>query len=354
MSRRVQAVAGFGLAALVIGGFLSAVGPGRVLAELSGARPLPLAAGVVAVVGAFYCWREALRRLLAGLGQDVGGFRYRLAFMSGEFLKQVIPMGHSGGPVFVSYAVSRETDAPYEESLAAATVVEFLNIGASILLAATGMVALLATRDGPLGAVLVALVTGLVIAALVLCVAAVLVYTRRALVERGVLAAAGLLRGTLGRVSARARDALAAERIAATFGTYYGAFDTVLAERAQVRRAVLFSLLGWALFVTPLYASFRALGEPVPYALVAFVIPVVSLVNVVPTPGGLGGFEVALAAIIVALVGVEFPVATAGVFLYRLINYWLVVLLGGIASVLFSMGLSEAPPALGPDEDPRV
>ena len=63
----------------------------------------------LAVVGAFYCWSEALRRLPGSVGQDLRGPRYRAAFMSGDFAKQVVPMGHSGGPVLVSYAVSRET-----------------------------------------------------------------------------------------------------------------------------------------------------------------------------------------------------------------------------------------------------
>ncbi|WP_123538250.1 lysylphosphatidylglycerol synthase transmembrane domain-containing protein [Halosimplex salinum] len=350
MRRVVRVVVGFALALLAVGGFLWFVGPASVLRELSRADPVVLGSGFLAVVGAFYCWSEALRRLLASVGQDVRGPRYRAAFMSGEFLKQVIPMGHSGGPVFVSYAVSRETDAPYEEALAAATVVEFVNIGSSVALAVVGLCVLLATGTATDGPVFVALVVGLVIAVGFLLSTALLVHYRRALVERFVLRLAAAGRATVGRASARARTGLAGDRIEATFETYYAAFDRALGDRGEVWRAAAVSLAGWALFLVPMYTSFLAIGEPVPYALVILVIPVLSLVNVVPLPGGLGGFEVALAGVVVALVGVDLPAATAGVFLYRLSNYWFVVLLGGLASLAMSVRLAEPPSPLGPTE----
>ncbi|QLH77319.1 flippase-like domain-containing protein [Halosimplex rubrum] len=356
MRRLLRVVLGFALALLAVGGFLWIVGPRQVLAELAGVEPVTYAAGFLAVVAAFYCWSEALRRLLAGVdgdaGGEVGGPRYRAAFMSGEFAKQVVPMGHSGGPVFVSYAVSRETDAPYEAALAAATVVELVNIGASMALAGAGLGIVLLTSDGPITPLFAALLVGFAVAVVALGGAALLVYSRRALVERLVLRAAGVGRATVGRFSARARDALEPGRVAATFGTYYAAFDRALADRTQVRRAAVFSILGWALFLAPMYTSFRAIGEPVPYALVCFVVPVLSLVNVVPLPGGLGGFEVALAAVVVALVGLELPAATAGVFLYRLSNYWFVVLLGGLATAWVSARVADAPGPLAPTSEP--
>ncbi|QLH81780.1 lysylphosphatidylglycerol synthase transmembrane domain-containing protein [Halosimplex pelagicum] len=356
MRRILRVVLGFALALLAVGGFLWIVGPRQVLDELTGVDPATYAAGFLAVVAAFYCWSEALRRLLASVGGDaareVGGPRYRAAFMSGEFLKQVVPMGHSGGPVFVSYAVSKETDAPYEEALAAATVVEFVNIASSVALAGVGIGVVLLTSDGPITPLFVALLVGFAVAVVALGGAALLVNSRRALVERLVLRAAGIGRATVGRLSGRARAALAADRVAGTFGTYYAAFDRALADRAEVRRAAAFSLAGWALFLAPMYTSFRAIGEPVPYALVVFVVPVLSLVNVVPLPGGLGGFEVALAAVVVALVGLELPAATAGVFLYRLSNYWFVVLLGGLAAAWVSTRLADPPSPLAPTPEP--
>ncbi|MFC7194908.1 flippase-like domain-containing protein [Halosimplex aquaticum] len=209
---------------------------------------------------------------------------------------------------------------------------------------------LLATGTATDGPVFVALVTGLAIAVAFLLSVAVLVYYRRALVERFVLWLAAGGRATVGRASARAHSALAADRVRATFETYYVAFDRALADRWQVWRAAAFSLVGWALFLLPMYTSFHAIDQPVPYALVILVVPVLSLVNIVPLPGGLGGFEVALAGVVVALVGIGLPAATAGVFLYRLSNYWFVVMLGGLASLAVSVRLADPPSPLGPTD----
>lgn len=348
VSRLVQTIVGFALALLVVGGFLAAVGPRAVFASMSDVVLPVYAVGFAAVVGAFYCWSEALRRLLVSVGGDVRGPRYRAAFMSGEFVKQVVPMGHSGGPVFVSYAVSRETDASYEATFAAATLVEFVNIGASVVLALAGLGVLLATGSVETGAVFVALLVGLAVAVAALLGAAVFVTSRRAFVERVAVVLATVVRGSLGRLSGRVRSAFDPERVAGVAVTYYAALDRALDDRRQVVRAAAFSLVGWALFLAPLYTSFRAIGAPVPYAVVVFVVPVLSLVNVVPLPGGLGGFEIALAAVLVALVGLDLPTATAGVFLYRLSNYWFVVLMGGIAAGAFSIRLTEPPPVLDP------
>ena len=352
VGRIVQSVVGFALALALVGVFLAVVGPAAVLASMADASLPVYAVGFVAVIGAFYCWSEALRQLLLGVsgGRDVRGPRYLAAFMSGEFLKQVVPMGHSGGPVFVAYAVSRETDAPYEATFAAATHVEFVNIGASVVLALVGLAVLASTGAVETGAVFVALLVGLAAAVVALLGAGVLVASRRTLVERVAVTVARLVCVTVGRLSGRVRTAFDPEQVTGVATAYYAALDTALADRPQVGRAVAFSLVGWALFLVPLYTSFRAIGTPVPYAVVLFVVPVLSLVNVVPLPGGLGGFEIALAAVLVTLVGLDLPTATAGVFLYRLSNYWFVVLGGGVAAALTSLRPADPPSILDPDD----
>ena len=73
MRRSLRIVGGFSLALLVVGAFLWAVGPRRVLAELSTVYLPVYAVGFVAVLAAFWCWSEALRRVLASVGPEVGG-----------------------------------------------------------------------------------------------------------------------------------------------------------------------------------------------------------------------------------------------------------------------------------------
>jgi len=351
MSRRARLVGGFALAVLAVGGFLWAVGPEAVLSELATADVGVLAVGFASVVVALACWSEAVRRLLTSTGHPVGGRGYRLAYLSGEFLKQVLPMGQSGGPVLMSYTVSRETDAPYESTLAAASVFAFLNVVASLVLAVAGLALLVATSRGPTGVLLRNVLAAMVAVTGVVLVLTVLAVYRRPLLERVALRVAAGLRRTVGRVSARANAALEPTVVHAVVETYADSVGQLAGDRRRVATAVALSILGWLFFLLPLSTSFLAIGEPVPFALVVFVVPVVTLLNVVPLPGGLGGFEVALAGVTAALSPVDLPTATAAVFLFRLSNYWFVVLLGGLAAASLSVGVSDPPPVFPVDEE---
>lgn len=351
MSRRGRLVAGFALAFLAVGGFLWAVGPAAVLAELARTDLAVLSLGFISLLLALATWSEAVRRMLASAGHPVGGLGYRGAYLSGEFLKQVLPLGQSGGPVLMSYTVSRQTGAPYQATLAAATVFAFLNVATSLVIAVAGMGLLVATRRGPTGALLeTVLVVVSAVTAVILAISFLAAF-RRPLLARLVHAVAAALRRPLGRVSARADAALDPDHVQGLIDTYTASVGRLAGDRRGVATAVSLSLVGWVFFLVPLYTSFLALGSPVPFALVVFVVPVVTLLNVVPLPGGLGGFEVALAGVTAVLGPVDLPTATAAVFLFRLSNYWFLVLVGGVAAATLSVRVSDPPPVVGPTEE---
>jgi len=336
-------VAGFALAFLAIGGFLTAVGPSRVFAELAAADPAVLAVGFVSIVFALACWSEAMRRLIVATGNPVGGRTYRLAYLSGEFLKQVIPLGQSAGPALVAYTVTRKSEASYEETLAATSVFAFLNVVVSLVVAVAGLGLLVATRRGPTGPLLrTVLVVMTVVTAGIVAIVALATY-RRGLLEGAVLRLVAGVRRTLGRLSARVDAALEPGRIRTALDGFTAAIDRLGSDRRRTVAVLVFAVAGWLFFLLPMFTSFRAIGAPVPFALVVFAVPVVTLLNVVPLPGGLGGFEVALAAVIAAIGAVDLPTAAAGVFLFRLSNYWFLVLLGGLAATTLSVGVDDPP-----------
>jgi undecaprenyl-diphosphatase len=78
-----------------------------------------------------------------------------------------------------------------------------------------------------------------------------------------------------------------------------------------------------------LYACVLAVGGHTSFAVVCVVFTFgISASTAIPTPGGLGGFEAGLLA---GFIGYHMPHATAlaAVVLYRLISYWLTLVLGG-------------------------
>ena len=98
--------------------------------------------------------------------------------------------------------------------------------------------------------------------------------------------------------------------------------------RGKLSLLVALSVAGWLLEGAALYGVAAAVGAPVAVAGALVVALAASLLTVVPfTPAGLG---VAEAGMIVMLgwLGLDAPTATAVTLLYRLINYWSIVVLG--------------------------
>lgn len=98
--------------------------------------------------------------------------------------------------------------------------------------------------------------------------------------------------------------------------------------------ALLSSMSLTAFNVLCLLACAMAMGVHVSFAVVLLIFSFgVGAGTATPTPGGLGGFEAGLVAGFVAY-GVATPVALAVALIYRIISYWLPLLVGGVAFII--------------------
>jgi len=106
---------------------------------------------------------------------------------------------------------------------------------------------------------------------------------------------------------------------------------SVLQHPRKVATLLLGALLLDTSFVAALTAATRAFGAQPAVAAVAVVYFAGAIVgSAVPTPGGLGGVEAALAAGLIAI-GVDSGVAVSSVLLYRLATYWLPIPFGWVS-----------------------
>jgi uncharacterized membrane protein YbhN (UPF0104 family) len=103
----------------------------------------------------------------------------------------------------------------------------------------------------------------------------------------------------------------------------------------------------WAFDNAVLLACFHALGAAPPLSVVLMGYLIGQLGGALPLPGGIGGIDVGLAGMLV-LYGTPVAVTIAAVLAYRLILFWVPLLMGTPAFVALWRRLSGAAPAPAP------
>jgi uncharacterized protein (TIRG00374 family) len=166
--------------------------------------------------------------------------------------------------------------------------------------------------------------TGAAIVALIVVVAAVSVLVRRDVLFRMMNAVVRFVRRITGHprgdIGARVEAAIEDMR-----SIHLGAPTTIW--------IVLLATLVWLLDCTCLLCSFAAVHAPIPWHGVILAYGVAQIVAVLPIiPGGVGIVEGSLAVILVAYGALRIP-AISAVLVYRIIAFWLAVLVGWLAFV---------------------
>jgi len=321
-------------AAKLVGGLLvgallvyllgTVVGWAETVRRLRGADRRWVALACLSSLCCLAAWTKTWQVVIRTLGVTVGYRRLVVTFLAATFANYVTPMGQAGGEPFIAYVLSRNSEATFEESLASVVTADLLRalpffnvglVGLGYLIATAG----LSGRTGELAAVLVGL-------AVALPVGVVALWRYRAAVRGGILRAVGPIARRTGRVGLGAvRDRI--DRL-------YAAVERITGSRRALVVAVGFAYLGWVFFALPLYVAGLTLAIPVDLLLVLFVVPASTLAGLTPSPGGLGGVEVALVALLVALTSISPAGAFALALVYRVMSYWFAILVGGAAAVV--------------------
>ncbi|WP_255148768.1 lysylphosphatidylglycerol synthase domain-containing protein [Halorarius halobius] len=324
MRRRVAVV----VALLLLVGFLLAVGPRAVAAELAAADPRPLAVGAAGSLAALLSWSEAQRRLHRAAGAAVHAPVFARGYLVGVFGKQVVPGGQLAGPAVLAYALGRETPLAYEEDLAAATVGKLLGTLAAVVPAVAGLAAVAVPPRvaRPAVAALVVAAAGVVGGATVVGLRAddAAAFLRRA---------GHALHRTVGQVSARVGACTTPETVAGVVERGRRTFAVVGGDRRALASAYLLTAAGWTLYAVPLWGAAAAVGVPLSLALALVAAPVASLGTAVPLPSGVGGVELVLGSLLVAVTGAGVAAAAAVVLLFRVLVDVLPAVTGALAGL---------------------
>lgn len=116
------------------------------------------------------------------------------------------------------------------------------------------------------------------------------------------------------------------------YSTVRAGTRAALALLARPRLGLLGVLAYWAFDVSVLWCAFRAFGQPPPVPVVVMAYFVGTLGDLLPLPGGIGGVDGGMVAVLLAF-GVPSGRAVVAVLVYRAFSFWLPTL-PGIASYI--------------------
>jgi uncharacterized protein (TIRG00374 family) len=324
-TRETLAKTGVGFLVALVFLYLVAVGLGveEVAQALAGADPAWVALGCLSTLLCLASWGKAWQIVLRVVGIEVPYRRLVVTYFAATFANYVTPLGQAGGEPFIAYVLSRDTEASYEDSLASVVTADLLNLLPFFSFAAIGLGVLLSRPSLP--AATRPLAAGLFGMALGVPLVTGAGWLWRERVRTGILRLVAPVAGRTDRVSV----AGVADRI----DDLYGAFGRVAQDPRSLVQAVGFAYVGWVFFAFPLYCAGQALGVDVSPLTVLFVVPASTLAGMVPTPGGLGGVEAALVALLVAVAIESAAVALAIALVYRVLSYWFALGVGGTAAL---------------------
>lgn len=105
-------------------------------------------------------------------------------------------------------------------------------------------------------------------------------------------------------------------------------FKTVGENPKAVIKSLAITHAAFLLKMTAFYGVMLSVGLEMNAFQIMLLIPLASVANFSPTPGGAGTFEAAMAGLIILFVNVNFATALTAAILYRVSTYWVNIAVG--------------------------
>ncbi|UPV75694.1 flippase-like domain-containing protein [Halorussus limi] len=312
----------------ILGLLLYLVGVEGFVQELRHADTEAVALIVVVTIGWLAAWGFGLRTVLDVLGVDVSFVKSFFILNGAMFSNNITPFGQAGGEPVTALLISKVADTEYERGLAAIASVDSLNFVPSIVLALGGA-AFYATQTS-FGRRLRLATAAIVVLSIAVPFAGFFGWRNRNALRRAIARVLAPILRLVTRV-APVDVSLSRETLETRVGEFFDSIERVATNRRGLALALVASTAGWVCQMVALWLAFAAIGSPVPFAVLLFVVPVGAIAGITPLPGGAGGIEAVLVGLLSSLpgAGVSTGTAFAAVIIFRGAIYWVPVTIGG-------------------------
>lgn len=330
-----RAAIALGLALTLLGLFVFAVGWEEVFGFAREAS-LPIygvafVASLFTLVSRSYVWY----RVLGVVDKPRPYWLVGSVFLTAMFAKYVTPYGQVTSGVGIAAIVSRYYESTYEESLAAIVSADFLNYVPYYSFGTVGVVYLVFVESPSVDVVGYALRGGVIIG--VLMILLVLAGLWRTQLNTWLTAILVRLQRLVRVVSPARAKAFERENVRRRLAGFYHTFELLSRDRRTMILAAVFGHVAWVGLAGALYFSALAIGVDLPIGLVFLAVALSKLGFLMPTPGGVGGVEIAMASVLYVISPMGMSLATATAILYRVSTYWCTVGIGGLTSIALTV-----------------
>jgi hypothetical protein len=313
---------GFVVALVILYLFGRVIGWGEISRTFADADVKWLLLALASTAVGLVAWAKAWDVILSLFDIDIPLPHLVVTYYAATFADYVTPLGKAGGGPLIAYILSTDDRINYQESLASVTSADLLNllpyfgfalIGAAGLLVRGGL-----TRQANL------LGAGLAVVAMSVTAGGYVTWRHQSSVTTAIVS---LLSPVASRLSF-----LEIDSIRSSIQGFFTEINRISNHPRVLGRTLVFSVVGWIFFAAPLYFAGQTVGVAIDPFVVMFIVPASTVAGFVPTPGGVGGVEVALVGLLVAIASIPAGTAAAVALVYRFASYWFILAVGGIAA----------------------
>jgi putative heme transporter len=286
----------------------------RAASELLDVQPLLLVAGIGLQVGSWWAYAFLTRAALGDARHLISPMRMFRIGMSSKALTYIVPAGNAAGSALGYRLLTLSGVRGADAGFAMATA----GIGSAVVLNVMLWLALLISIPirGANGLYAIAAVAGVVVMMIAVGIVLGLIHGQ-ARAGRFVRAIAEKFRWDGDKATAAVRQV----------GTRV---EDLLDDKQLMRRVICFAALSWVLDASSLWVFLRAFGGTLDPDALFVAFGLANVIGVIPiTPGGLGIVEWVYIPTLVGF-GLSRAVATLGVGVYRISQFFLPIAVGGL------------------------
>lgn len=315
----------FGVSTLIIAALVLLADLNKFFTAVSKAKTSFLAIALVTGLIPFLVWSNTWYKFLNKMGTKISYFESFRLLMAGNFMNSVTPLGQFGGEPFMAYVIRKNTDLSYEEGFSAVLSSDIINsipiftfiLGGSIFLAVFRSINDLIAHTLTL-AFLITLVGGAI---------AYTLWFKAGTIESVIIRN---LR-KLSEITGHGKSHI--ESLDQKLEEVQEAFRRIGESPSHLLETAVIAHAYFIFQVFTLYLVLASLGIETSLTPLYFILPIASLSNFSPTPGGSGAYEATLATILTLFMNIDFATALAAGILFRLCTYWPGLIIGYISLV---------------------